>query len=65
MSSELYPPQDGDCVIKTSDDVLFGVHRLFLKFASPVFGDMLALGETCDNRTPGMPSLAGFRCAKN
>ena len=56
--SEFYPPQDGDCVIQTSDDILFGVHRLFLKSASPVFSYML--GKTCDSQTPGMQSLAGF-----
>ena len=52
-SSEHYPPEGSDFVIRTSDHVLFGVQRLFLKFASPVLSDMLVLGETCDNQTPG------------
>ena len=45
-SSELYPPQNGDFVIQTSDDVLFGVHRILLVLSSPVMSDMFALGAT-------------------
>ena len=52
--SELYPPPSGDFVVQTEDAVLFGVHRLFLKFASPILSDMLALGENCGDQTPGM-----------
>jgi len=53
-SSELYPLQNGDFVIRTSDAVLFGVHRVLLGLSSPVMSDMFALGATTATQpTPG------------
>jgi len=53
-SAELYPPQNGDFVIQTSDAVLFGLHRILLGLSSPVMGDMFALGATmATQQTPG------------
>ena len=44
--SVLYPLSgDADCTLRTSDGVLFGLHRSLLKRASPVISDMLSLGD--------------------
>jgi len=50
---KVYPPQDGDTIIQASDNVLFGVHGLLLKLASPIMIDMLAIGEKGASQNPG------------
>lgn len=52
-SSTLYPLQNGDLVIQTSDEVLFGVHSLLLKLSSSVMNDMLTVGSGSEDRNPG------------
>jgi hypothetical protein len=38
-------PSDGDLIIRSSDGVMFYVYKFILSLASPVFKDMLALGQ--------------------
>lgn len=43
---------DADMIIRSSDDVYFRVHRMFLKKASPVFADMFLLPALDDAVQP-------------
>lgn len=52
-SSTVYPSQNGDFVIQTSDGVLFGVHSLLLRLSSTVMNDMLTVGSGSEDRNPG------------
>ena len=57
--SEVYPPRDGDITIRTSDNILFGVHRFLLKLASPTISDILTIGgEKSANQKPGTSCLS-------
>jgi len=44
-SSPLYPSQNDDLVIQTSDRMPFGIHSLLLRLSSSVMNDMLAFGS--------------------
>jgi hypothetical protein len=41
VDSKAYPPERGDLIIRSADNVLFGVHRYTLESASPLWQDAL------------------------
>ncbi|PCH42901.1 hypothetical protein WOLCODRAFT_18015 [Wolfiporia cocos MD-104 SS10] len=51
VSSFFNNSNDADVVLRTCDDVDFFVHKLVLRLASPVFGDMFRIPQPSDSDT--------------
>lgn len=50
-----FADEDSDIILRSSDNVDFHVHRLFLSKASPVFRDMFSLPQGMDTPLTGAP----------